>query len=190
MVCNQKQTVLQRWRHLFQNIYKSLYLSTEIRAVIDPVIQQNGYFAHPESVLLSMLTDDRKHIRELTVRRIIRARSEQYGLRTFCIPKKNFVAKDYINLIYWENTATSEPPTLTNTSVTDLEMFVASGDVPVVDFPKYLYHTQSVERCLKLVTEASAAVCGVKARDGFIRVRLESGQLMPNFNTKAEYQLA
>ena len=69
-------------------------------------------------------------------------------------------------------------------------MFVASGDVPVVDFPKYPCHTQSVEQCVKLVTAALAAVCGVKARDGFIRVRLESRQLMPNFNTKAEYRLA
>ena len=177
-------------RHLLQTIYKLRYLSKELRAVIDPVIQRNGYFAHPESVLLSMLTDDRKYIRELALHCIIRARSEQYGLRTFCIPKINFTAKDYIDLIHWQNTAISEPPILTNTSVTDLEMFVASGDVPVVDFAKYPCHTQSVERCVKLVTSASAAVSGVKARDGFIRVRLESRQLMPNFNNKAEYRLA
>ena len=74
--------------YLFQTIYKSRYLSKELRAVIDSVIQRNGYFAYPESVLLLMLNDDRKHIRELAARRIIRARSEQYGLRTFCIPKK------------------------------------------------------------------------------------------------------
>ena len=160
-------------RHLFQTIYKSRYLSKELRAVIDPVIQRNRYLAHPGSVLLSMLTDDRKHIRELAVRRIIRSRSEQYELRTFCIPKINFTVKDYIDLIHWQNTAISEPPILTNTSVTDLEMFVASGDVPVVDFPRYPCHAQSVERCVKLVTAASAAVCGVKARDRFIRVRLE-----------------
>ena len=111
-----------------------------------------------------MLTDDCKHIRELAVRRIIRARSEQYGLQTFCIPKINFTAKDYIDLIHWQKTAISEPSILTNTSVTDLEMFVASGDIPVVGFPKYPCHAQSVERYVKLVT----AVCGVKARDGFL----------------------
>ena len=76
-----------------------------------------------------------------------------------------------------------EPPILANTPVNDLEMFVASGDVPVVDFPKYPCHTQSVERGVKLVTEASAAVCGVNARDGFIRARLESRKVMPRFNT-------
>ena len=68
-------------------------------------------------------------------------------------------------------------------------MFIASDDVPVVNFSKYP-HTQSVEKCVKLVTEASAAVCGVHARDGFIRVRLESRKVKPCFNTKAEYCIA
>ena len=177
-------------RHLFQTIYKSRYLSKKIKSVIDPVIQRNGYFAHPENVLLSMLTDERKHIRELAMRRILRARSEKYGVRKFAIPKINFEAEDYIDLIDWQNTAVFEPPILTNTAVDDLEMFVANGEAPVIDFPKYPCHTQSVERCIKLVTEASAAVCGLKARDGFIRVRLESRKIMPSFNTKAEYRTA
>ncbi|KAF2903508.1 hypothetical protein ILUMI_02675 [Ignelater luminosus] len=34
-------------------------------------------------------------------------------------------------------------------------------------------HTQAVERCIKLVTEASQAVCGDDVRDGFIGVRLK-----------------
>ena len=177
-------------RHLFQTICKSRYLSKKIKSVIDPVIQKNGYFAHPKNVLLSMLTDERKHIRELAMRRILRARSEKYGVRKFAIPKINFEAEDYINLIDWQNTAVLEPPILTNTAVDNLEMFVANGEAPVIDFPKYPCHTQSVERCIKLVTEASAAVCGLKARAGFIRVRLESRKIMPSFNTKAEYRTA
>src|SRR6218665_1387541 len=53
-----------------------------------------------------------------------------------------------------------------------------------------LMGTQVVERCVKVVTEASAAVCGVKARGGFIRPRLESRRIMPTFNTKKEYPTA
>jgi hypothetical protein len=68
-----------------------------------------------------------------------------------------------------------------------VKMFVAIGAAPVIDFPKYPCHTQAVERCVKLVTEASSAVCGAKSRDGFIRVRLESREKMPYFNTKADY---
>jgi hypothetical protein len=48
-------------------------------------------------------------------------------------------------------------------------------------------HTQAVERCIKLVTEASAAVCGTAARDGFIRVRNEARNKMPRFETKNNF---
>ena len=66
--------------------------------VIDPVTQRNRYFTHPENVLLTMLNDERKHIRELAMRLILRARSEQYRLRNFQTPKINFSAGDYLNL--------------------------------------------------------------------------------------------
>jgi hypothetical protein len=39
----------------------------------------------------------------------------------------------------------------------------------------------------KLVTEASAAVCGTAARDGFIRVRNEVGNKMPRFQIKNKF---
>lgn len=174
-------------RHIWQTIHNSRYLSNELRSVIDPVIERNSYYAHPENLLLSMLLDERKEIRELAMRRILRARSEQYGLRVFHVPKLNFAATDYIDLIDWQSTEISEPPILRNSSVHDIEMCVACGDAPVMDFPKYPCHTQAVERCVKLVTEACASVCGSKARDGFIRVRLESRKIMPSFNTKSEY---
>lgn len=50
-------------------------------------------------------------------------------------------------------------------------------------------HTQAVERAVKLVTDASTAVCGESARDGFIRARIELRAIMPSFNTKKEYKL-
>ena len=59
--------------HLWQTIRKSRYLSDELKAVIDPVIQRNAYFGHPENILLCMITDNRKHIRELGMRRVLRA---------------------------------------------------------------------------------------------------------------------
>jgi len=69
-------------------------------------------------------------------------------------------------------------------------MLVASGNIPIIEFTKYPCHTQAVKICGKLVTEASAAVCGPKARYGCIRVRLESRRIMPYFNTKADYRTA
>lgn len=52
---------------------------------------------------------------------------------------------------------------------------------------QYPCHSQAVERCVKLVTEASLKVCGPEARDGFIRSRIASRQALPKFNTKSEF---
>ena len=50
-----------------------------------------------------------------------------------------------------------------------------------------LAHTQPVERCLKLVTEASKKVCLEEGRDGLIANTLASRNQMPNFNSKKDY---
>jgi hypothetical protein len=57
---------------------------------------------HPVNILLSMITDGQKHVRELGMRRIMRARSEKYGIREFSVPKLNFDADVYIDLIDWQ----------------------------------------------------------------------------------------
>ncbi len=176
--------------HLWNTIRKSRYLSDALKAVVNPVIQRNAFFGHPENILLAMISDMRKHIRELGVRRILRARSESYGIRRFTTVPINFEADDYIDLIDWQAIQVTEPPILADIASDELEMFVASGDVPCVDFAKFPSHTQSVERCVKIVTEASMAVCGAKARDGLIRNILESRENMPYFETKADYKLA
>ena len=59
-------------------------------------------------------------------------------------------------------TALSESPLLANISSDDIEMFVACGDTPVLNFPKDPYHTKAVERCVKLVTEAVSSACKAK----------------------------
>ncbi|GBN05932.1 hypothetical protein AVEN_240286-1, partial [Araneus ventricosus] len=51
--------------HVFETIKKSCYLSAELKAVTDPVIQRNGYFGNPEKILIAIITDDRNFIREL-----------------------------------------------------------------------------------------------------------------------------
>lgn len=81
-------------RHLFNIIITSRYLPETLKKIIDPVIQRNGYFAHPERILLAMITDERKHIRELAARRILKARNMSHPLmsRLFQVPLINFNA--------------------------------------------------------------------------------------------------
>nr|CAI5860792.1 unnamed protein product [Callosobruchus analis] len=58
---------------------------------------------------------------------------------------------------------------------------------PLIQRNGFPCHTQAVDRCVKLVTEASSAVCDKVSRDGFVRARLESRKSMPKFDTKAQY---
>jgi len=51
-------------------------------------------------------------------------------------------------------------------------------------------HTQSVERSVKLMVVASGAVCGQTRRDGFIRSRIESRRIMPQFHSKKYFKLS
>src|SRR6218665_2863621 len=50
--------------HLIQMIHYSRYLSTELKRIVDPVIQRNSYFAYLENLLIAMATDERPHIRQ------------------------------------------------------------------------------------------------------------------------------
>lgn len=56
------------------------------------------------------------------------------------------------------------------------------------NFPEFPCHTQSVERCVKLTTEASGSVAGQKSRDGFICARQNSRKVMPKFNSKKDFK--
>ena len=176
-------------RHLWRSIELSRYLDEKVRDVVDAVIQRNGFFGHPENILLSMLSDERLNIRELGLRRILKARSNVLTssnvIRIFQVPPFNFQATNYIDLIDWQECDITEPPLIFKYSDEELRTFVAQKEVP--EFERFPCHTQSVERGVKLVTEASAAVCGTDARDGFIRARIDSRKDMPYFNTKSDF---
>ena len=59
----------------------------------------------------------------------------------------------------------------------------------VSEIAQFPCHMQGTERCIRLVTEAAASVCGNLARDGLIRARIASRKLMKTFNTKSEFRL-
>ena len=133
-----------------------------------------------------MIRDERIHIRKVGYRRIKKARetSANKTERKFVVPKINFEAVDYPDLINWQLEKISEPPLTKSIPDEELDQLVATGDrFPEVKYPN---HTQSVERCIKLVTEASSLVCGYKKRDGLIRSRLSSRKSFPKMESKSD----
>ena len=89
-----------------------------------------------------------KHIWELGLRRLMRARASkqlQKVIRIFEIPTLMFDAADYIDL--HRLAFITELPLAKNITDTDLEQLVHSGDSPVISFPRFPCHTHMVEVC-------------------------------------------
>jgi len=74
-------------------------------------------------------------------------------------------------------------------SDSEIITFVESRVTDKVDYPRFPCHTHGTERCIKLVMQASAAVCGEERRDGFINARLHSINIMKQFTNKAQFRL-
>ena len=55
-----------------------------------------------------------------------------------------------------------------------------------MEVPYYPVHTQAIERAVKEVTEASAAVNGFERRDGWVRARAENREWMPKITSKPD----
>ena len=88
---------------------------------------------------------------------------------------------EYFELINWTDLPITVPSLLKTMTDTELPQFIVMDVTPTIVFPEFFCHSQAVGRLMKVVTEASKAVCGPKSRDRFICARTASRQLMPRF---------
>ena len=102
----ESSTIHHGAKHIFDMISKGLYLPQDLKTVFHSVIQTNAFFAHPENMLIAMITDEKYEIRELGLKDILEARNHQgddcVNIRKFMVPKINFEAKEYFDLIALE----------------------------------------------------------------------------------------
>ncbi|KAK0061524.1 hypothetical protein Bpfe_008906 [Biomphalaria pfeifferi] len=133
-----------------------------------------------------LLIQKTSEIRKLALRRIMKSRKQKRtsSVRSFCVPLIKFEATIYIDMIDWQKTPITEPPIVMDIDDDTLLTMILEEDTPRLDFARYPCHTQSVERHIKLVTEASQVVCGPEKRDG-----LEWRSKMPKLDTKAQHHL-
>ena len=151
-----------------------------------PVIQRNSYFAHPENILLSMVQDDRKHIRELGWRRILNARdSAKTGVRTFVLNKINMSAAQHYDMIDCQKETVTKPPITKPLKRDKILASINEGILPEA-LPDFPCHSQAIEQHVKLVTEASSQVYGAKARQGFVLSKLKSQAKLQKLVTKSD----
>ncbi|KAE8741984.1 hypothetical protein FOCC_FOCC012463 [Frankliniella occidentalis] len=181
-------------RHLFDTIRRTRYLPANPRKVVDASIQQNSYFAFPENILLSMMTDEEPGVRKLSLDRILEAKeAEQESgdigktVRYNTVPTVNFKADTYQNMIDWTNITVTVPPVIRDISNAELIARLTNNTVVEWEFAKFPCHTVAVERTVKLVTEAASLVCGPESRDGHIRATLKSREQLKKFDTKSDF---
>ncbi|GBM03837.1 hypothetical protein AVEN_231309-1 [Araneus ventricosus] len=161
-----KHSLKEGAKHVRNTISKSKYLSQDLKNVVAGVICRNSFFAHPGIIFLCVLKDERQHNKELAARRIIKSRessSNGKSVHVFLPPKLNFEATNYTDMIDWSSITITSQPILRDISI------VRDKKNPEWNFVHFPCHTQVVERCVKLVTEATAEVYGFQNRDGFIR---------------------
>ena len=133
-----------------------------------------------------MLCSDNFHLRKDAVQRILnlRARSNDKQLREFVPPKTlNFEATSITQLIDWDLEAITEPPITHKLTNQDLVDIIEQK----LNIRPYKVHTQSVERAVKLVTQASISVYGAEARDGFVKATVLSRRIMPQLTSKKDF---
>ena len=175
------------------------------------------FFAHQENILLSMLADDDKMVHHLAVSKILSMRVKSNfsietefevfknqadvtmenksageedksgavsgSVRKFKIPTINENAKVYYKLVNLNLEESYEPPAIRNLSNMAIKRIAMQK--LVLSHP---CHNQAVKRHIKIVTKVSASVSGFERRDGSIRQKIKSRNIMKQFNTEQQFQ--
>ena len=159
--------------------------------IVRPYIARNAYYAHSEFILMTMLADSSREKRSIAINHILDIRKKpklvknilKPEIRPFIIPNISFEAVSYDGMINWDNNTNTEPPITITMDYVELNKML---ETPLV-IPNFPNNTQSVERCIKLVTDASQQVYGFDSRDGFIRARIKSRSNYTKFDSKQDY---
>ena len=127
-------------------------LKTQPKVVQDTItfyIRKNAWYAHPECLLLSLVSSSAPEDRQFAVSQILKLRAgKEYGdnsVRPRITPKLNLSATNLIDLISWNPKEVQEPSFTCSRSTAEIESYL---DSPFIS-PKFSCHTQSTERyCL------------------------------------------
>ena len=138
------------------------------------------------------MCDARPNVRLDALNKILKVREkegeENQMIKSTKLPKINFNANDYFELVDWTKTPFISPPVLQNISDEELTQKLNHETVYLDwEFCKLPCHTVAVERTVKLVTEASDRVYGSENREGYIRANLQSRSEMKKFDSKRDF---
>ena len=161
----------------------------EVLDLVMPTVRRSAWYAHSEAILQTLLCSEDQRERIEGVEKILAIRGEgdpdtQLGdssVRTRKTPDINCDASSIGDLISWSE-GVSEPPLTCSLSTVEVKNLI---DTPmeVLNWP---CHTQSIERVVKMVTDASAKYFSQEKRDGAIRTQETSRRLMSKNESKQD----
>ena len=181
--------------HLFKLMSLVKSQPQETQEVVMPAVQRNAYYAHPSTMLCSMLESEDMRLRSRAVRLIQKARERPTkkprmkvlnGVRKFKIPTLQWGAKKWVDIIDWDSADSTihEPTILTRLDNEELNSAITT---PII-MPEFPVHSQSVERGVKLVSEAATKVVGQEKRHQHILSIIESRAMRAACDTKKDFK--
>lgn len=105
--------------------------------LIDPFIQRNAHFLHPEYMLLNMAINKPIYVRERTFRRWFKPRNQTSKYETvlsFLLSDINFKISDYAMLIGLSLCQLSPPPIMDHVTIESIFSFLHRKVIPEFNY--------------------------------------------------------
>nr|XP_047138771.1 uncharacterized protein LOC105846338 isoform X2 [Hydra vulgaris] len=179
---------------IFQFIQRILRLDTEVQGITLPIIYKNSFCLQPENFIAALLYSEEQVYRTIAVVKILETRKTlikdpknglKDGIRVNAIPIIDCKCKNWSKLINLYDIDCFEPPCVEDISNEELlNMIPNQGKAP--NFP---CHSQTVERAVKMTSDASGKFINLKKRNAYILAKCQSQKKRKYFRTKKDYTL-
>nr|XP_047136095.1 uncharacterized protein LOC124813286 isoform X1 [Hydra vulgaris] len=155
----------------------------EMQSIYFKNLKKSSYCLLLENVLYCMLRDEESKTCVLVIKKLRTSKNKECRITNIANVKINFQATSWIELVDFKKS--SEPVSTIWLKDDKIDALIATKEVP--NLPEFPSHAQSVERAVKLVTEASHQVYGREARHKYILTKLKSREIRPYFETKNDF---
>ena len=180
--------------HLFNLLQLSRKLLSEkhptLYGEVKTTIQNNAYFANMENILVTMCHDQDPKINQKAIAIIEQLRKQKQPEipRRFAVPKINFEAEFYYELIDLDNFDAANfasPPILSSHSIDDLKHQDWKED-----YLKICCHSQHIERLVSVTSESALHAIGQEKRHAWVINKTQvSKEVSTNFKKSDYYGL-
>lgn len=171
-------------RHILYQLRQIRSQQQTVKDIVLPVVQRSAWYAFPELVIQTLICSPDPEERKAGVETIMKIRNGtnkgNTKVRLHKVPEINVDATTLQGLIDFSKA--DEPPLTCGLNQNEILEFI---NTPMI-VPDWPCHGQSIERCVKQVTEAAATVYSFEKRDGRVKVQQMGRRLMSKNQSKID----